>query len=510
MNRRILVGLCVIWCSAFGLIWAVHHFWWKPRQEKAQEQEQIAQRQQTLERTSSHSRYQYSVRFAYDGFSGYAPLRTDLFHDEAAKFGVNVIFSDDGANYQERLKALADGTVDMAVFTVDALIKTTANYKDFPATIVSIVDESKGADAMVAAGKAFPNLDALSDPDVKIVCVPDSPSETLARVVMAHFNLVRLNPNPFEFQDSEEAVYKAYQQTKPTDKKVFVVWEPYTSRIIENPDYRVLIDSSKFRGYVLDVIVVRRDFLLKNENLVEGIVKSYFSTIFAKRNELSEMVTEDSRSLGNPLKEKQVEKLCEAIWWKNTQENFAHFGITSANGIQHLDDICRNTTQVLQKTGAISADPTDGKPNLLYYDGIMRKLFDTSWHPGFAIESVREEKSLLALNDEEWESLHPVGSLQVPRLVFSRGSNKLTTAAETTLAELAEQLKAFPQYYLIVRGNASSDGDLEANLKLSSARAKAAVEWLINNGVDRNRIRAESAKPNGSTTVSFILGELPY
>jgi OOP family OmpA-OmpF porin len=95
-------------------------------------------------------------------------------------------------------------------------------------------------------------------------------------------------------------------------------------------------------------------------------------------------------------------------------------------------------------------------------------------------------------------------------LVFARGTAKITDASEATLMDLSEKLKAWPQYYLIVKGHASSEGDVQANLKLASSRANSAVEWLASHGVDRNRIRAEMDQPNGSTTVAFILGELPY
>ena len=114
------------------------------------------------------------------------------------------------------------------------------------------------------------------------------------------------------------------------------------------------------------------------------------------------------------------------------------------------------------------------------------------------------------MSEEEWSSLKSVGTLSVPRLVFARGTAKLTEASEATLQELSEQLESFPQYYLTVKGNASSDGNLEANLKLATDRANVSSQWLIEHGVDKNRIRAESAKPNGSTTVLFILSEQPY
>jgi flagellar motor protein MotB len=381
---------------------------------------------------------------------------------------------------------------------------------DLEEQVVGIVDESKGADAIVGAGKRYPNIDAMNNPETRIVCVQNSPSETLARVIMAHFNLDRLSPNPFEFVDSMDAVYKKYQQAKPTDNRVFALWEPYVSKVTDNPDYHVLVDSSKFRGYVVDVIVARRGFLVKSEPIVESVIKSYLTTIFNHRAGMLDMVMADAQALGEPLKKEQAEKLVKSIWWKNTQETFCHFGFTSGSGLQSLEDICRNITDVLLRTGAISRDPTGGKPTMWYYDNIMKRLFDNSWHPGFGAESVREERKLGSLKDEEWAQLKPVGTLQVPRLVFARGTDKITDASEATLNELMEKLKAWPQYYLVVKGHASSDGDIQANLALSNARAKAAVEWLVSRGVDRSRIRAESAKPNGSTTVAFVVGEVPY
>ncbi len=288
------------------------------------------------------------------------------------------------------------------------------------------------------------------------------------------------------------------------------MWEPYVSKVCDNPDYHILVDSSKFRGYVVDVIVARRGFLVKNEGTVESIIKAYLTTVFASRNNMLDLVMEDAKATGEPLKKEQAERLVKLIWWKNTQETFAHFGFAQGTGLQSMEDMGRNITDVLVRTGSMSKDPTGGKPTMWYYDGIMKKLFDSSWHPGFGSEDVRQERKLLALSDEEWGKLKPVGTLQVPRLVFSRGTDKLTAASETTLADLAEKLKAWPQYYLVVRGHAATDGDVEANLKLAKARAKSATDWLVDHGVDRNRIRADTDRPNGSTTVAFVLGEQPY
>ena len=46
--------------------------------------------------------------------------------------------------------ALKSGKVQMAVFTIDAYLKAGSEIGEFPGSIVLVIDESKGADAIVA------------------------------------------------------------------------------------------------------------------------------------------------------------------------------------------------------------------------------------------------------------------------------------------------------------------------------------------------------------------------
>jgi flagellar motor protein MotB len=506
--RWVVVGS--VWLVILGCAVFAYQYWFVPRQEHKAEEEAEQQHQEVIDKTSSQSRYKHEVRFHLDAFSGYAGFRAKDFVDECAKYGIKVTLIDDEANYSARFDAFANAKADMGVFTFDALIKASSKAGDIPLTAVGIVDETRGADAAMAAGKAFPNIDALNSSNLKIYCLQDSPSETLGRVILAYFNLDQVTGNPFVYMNSPDELMDAYRKASPTDEKLFITWEPFVSQIDENPDYHAVVDSSKFRGYIVDIIVARRGYLVKNEGVVENVVKAYLTTIFKNRNSMNDLVANDAKQLGDPLTPEQVDKLVQGIWWKNTQENFGHFGFTSGHGLQHAEDICRNITEVLLKTDGIMRDPTDGKYNMLYYDGIMRKLFDTSWHPGFGREDVRQEKALAALSEAEWDQLKPVGTLNVPRLVFARGTSRLSGLSTSTLDDLVDKLTTWPQYYLVVRGNTSAQGDVEANKKLAQDRADSAVEYLVSKGVDRNRIHADVSKPNGSTTVAFILGELPY
>ena len=507
MSKGKILVVSFVWLFVLASVVLVYKVFYIPHKTKVIEKIAIDQKNKILTETGDSSRYDIEISFALDSFSGYSVLRSKEFAEELAYKRIKLNLVDDGANYESRLKKLQSGEVQIAAFTVDALIKTCSNINDLPATIVGIIDETRGADAIVAYKSAFTNVDDLNNKNLKFVLTPDSPSETLARVVMANFNLSALSSDPFiKVKDAEE-VYKIYRKAKPTDKTVFVLWEPYVSKILENPNIHKIIDSSNFKGYIVDVIVVNRNFLFSNKEIVQEFLKCYFKCNYNFRNKMTQLVLDDAKQQGTPVSNKQAEALVAGIWWKNTQENYCHFGLKRGN-VQHIEDIIVNITRVLIKTGGITKDPTDNKPNLLYHSEILAEIDKTNFHPG--IEDVKNDLAELPpLTEGQWKNLQPVGKLEIAQLVFARGTDTLLDSSKQTLDELAATLKTFPQYYVMIKGNASTLGDLDANKALAYSRAKAAEVYLVEKGVHKNRIKSV-AEPTGSTSVDFILGQLPY
>lgn len=455
------------------------------------------------------SRYEHEITFALDSFSGYAVFRSEEFRKELAKKKIRLTLEDDGADYSQRARALKQGDVQLAVFTVDALVKACSELGDPPATIVAVVDETRGADAMVAHKREIPNVDALDDPRTKFVLTPDSPSETLARVVMAHFDLDNLGDEPFREAKDAEDVFRTYQQSKPDLHQVYVLWEPYVAKVLENPNMHVVVDSSRFRGYIVDVIVASPEYLARgNDDVVADFVEAYHRALKEHAGDMVQLVLDDAEAAETPLTPQQAEKLVRGIRWKNTHENYAHFGLEPTEAVQHIEDVIANITRVLTDTKAVPRDPTRGKPNLLYYDKVLARLRKAAF-PDWDEEVRDDRKELEILTDDRWKRLVPVGTMQVPPLVFARGTATLTEQSRTALDDLAKKLESWPQYYLRIEGDASRRGDLEANKALALARAKAAEQYLIQKGISRNRVRAVEKEPSGNTSVFFVLGRAP-
>jgi len=91
-------------------------------------------------------------------------------------------------------------------------------------------------------------------------------------------------------------------------------------------------------------------------------------------------------------------------------------------------------------------------------------------------------------------------------LVQSRDDEKLLNYV---LDQLAEELKT-ANYYVLIRGNASRQGLLEENKKLAAKRAETAASYLISRGISQTRVRAIGVDPSGQTSVTFMLGQMPY
>lgn len=480
--------------------------------------------------TGSDSAYRIGVRVAADSFSGYALLRAPRLKERLAQEGIRLTVLDDGADYAHRMRALARGDVEMAVFPINSFLQCGAREGTIPATIVYVIDETVGADAMVAHASALPGISALNSPEARIVLTPDSPSEFLARVMLASFHLPRFPASDWMIpaKGAEDAL-RQLQESDPSSPRAYVLWEPYVAGALSDPKVHVLLDSAKMKGYIVDVLVARRTFLRDEPEVVRTVIEAYARTVYEHRDTMIDLLLADAKAVGSPVDRPTAERLAQGIEWKNTLENYAHFGLIrdASSPVETLDDILLKIGAVLMKTGALQQDPLAGAPHQLLFTRHLEAMRDDAFHPGRDInildgipatdgdERIRAPRTVRRLTGHEWESLRTVGELRVDPIRFGRGTARLNIQGERVLATLAAHLDSWPSYYLTVIGVAEgSDAQETAALALATARAEAAVASLQKHGVSPDRIRsvARTATSGGSAdrAVLFVVGQLPY
>lgn len=522
-NKKGILLAAMIWVVLLGILAVAAKFYILPYFQK-----------ELIVDTGSESRYRHEIRIAADSFSGYCILRSPIMKKELKTQGIRLTIQDDQANYEARMKALDKGDLEMAVFTIDSFVLNGIRLGKFPASIVMIIDESAGADAIVSHKTAVGSIQDLNHPDAGIVMTPNSPSEFMARTVIAHFNLPHL-PEKWQIEaDGAEAVFRKFETDNPDLKHAYVLWEPWVSRALNAPGAHLLLDSGRIKGYIVDVLTAQRNFLIDHPDLGHAVVKAYLKAAFAytqKDDVMANLIREDAGAIGSdPIDEPTALQLVKKIEWKNTLENYAFFGLTPSqptSEIQHIEEVIANITDVLVKTGTLADNPLKDKVHTLYYDKILKDLKTADFHPGKKVSvieglgpgtgdlnKVRTHSPLKALTSEQWESLVPVGSLRIDPISFARGTARINIQSARDLDALARRLKSWPRYYLNIIGHARAQGDPQANFRLAEERATAAANHLLSTGVDPNRIRPTAAAPSGkageSQSVEFILKQLPY
>ncbi len=464
--------------------------------------------------TGSDGQYDHVVRLGLDSFSGYCVLRSDAFNKRLKEQSIKLVLKDDGANYQSRLKALQRGKIQMAVFPVNSFIQCGAEAGDFPATIAYVLDETVGADAIIAYREDVENIQGLNHRDARIVLTPDSPSEFLARVMLANFNLPEFPEKKWMVHSvGSQDVFKKFEAGAGKKHTAYAMWEPEVTRALRDPRAQVLLDSSMVKGYIVDVLVVERGFLLENYEVVKAFIESYSRTAYLYQDNMTKLVMEDAQATGHTISSEAALEIVKGIQWKNTLENYAHFGLQpSFHSFDNMEDIIIKVTDVLMKTGVFKSNPTEGKLETLYYDRILLEMKSDGFSNQMQEAGMRDRSRLRPLSEAEWNQLKQVGEFKVNPIQFGRGTSRLNVQSQHDLRKLAATLNSWPEYYILVTGQVrAGDGNEQAALELAQSRAREAVQLLVENGVDSDRIRhiAELGVRDSidSQSVSFVVGK---
>ncbi|MDO8424964.1 MAG: OmpA family protein [bacterium] len=490
---------------------------------------------QLVAATSSDSAYAHTLACAADGFSGYAFLRSPAMTKTLKDAGIKLDIRDDKADYAGRMQAMAKGDVDLAVFTIDSFIKAGVKlgytrYEDFPGTIVLVVDQTVGGDAMVAYEEAVPTMEALNHPEGRFMFTPDSPSEFLGRVAYATFSYPLVPEQWYEEADGAADVLKKLKAADPKAKRIYVLWEPYLSEALKIKGVKKLLGSDKCTDCIVDVLVFGRAFAAEHPELVEQVTRAYLSAAHSyqqTQDTLHALLIADAEAGGEKLSAYAAAAIADGIQWKRVRENYIHFGLEEdpQGKIKPLEDLVVYVVGMLEKTGAFPKGTLTGSPTALYFSGTMRALQASNYHPGKKaeiiadlgpgaadLEAARAAADLPALDDAGWAKLAHVGSARVEPISFKRGTAEISEYSQADLDALAGNVSRWSTYYVRIVGSSQAVGDAKANAALAAARATAVRDALVAAGIAETRVRTASVAPSadGRSEVRFEFLQQQY
>jgi len=454
------------------------------------------ERQQKV--TSDATKTQGKIRIAVDNWIGYFPLRSPEMKNLMRRTGWILICEDDKANYAQRMERLNNGEIDLAVATVDSFILNAKRFQ-FPGTIVAVIDESKGGDAILAIKNRVPSLDALKGKtDIRVAFTPDSPSHHLAKATVDHFNVPELLPSGL-LRIETEGSEKALDNLLSRKADVAILWEPDVSRALRHKEIVKILGTEDTERLVVDILLVRRQFSQKKPEVVKLLLSNYFRTLKKYRDNPNLTLSHVKDETG--LSKDGVKSMLKGVRWVNFSENCEKwFGIATPGNYadERLIDTIESTTRILMNSGDFSTNPIpDQDPYRLTNSSFLEELFARGIS-GFTIpksgsSSVESVNSIEArfspLDDAGWKTLKEVGTLKVDPIVFQHGTTELSLLAKQVVDKAVDRLSHYPNFRVVIKGHTGTRGDETENLRLSLDRSEAVVRYLkVTHNVDPNRI----------------------
>jgi outer membrane protein OmpA-like peptidoglycan-associated protein len=449
--------------------------------------------QDKLQRSSSDAAgTRGTIRIGMDNWIGYFPLCSPEMEKNLRQEGYILSCEDDQADYAGRFKKLKQGDLTFAVSTIDAYL-LNGGQSGYPGTIVSVLDESKGGDAIVSRKQALPNLDALKDsPETHIAFTPSSPSEHLLKAVNTHFDLPFFTAENQQWRVETSGSSDALKKLLDGTVNAAVLWEPDVSRALSDPAFTRLIGTEDTDKLIVDILLVERRFSKENPEVVQILLDAYFKTLgfyYANPDQLHRDIKKRDK-----LDAGQIDSMLQGVEWTSLNENSSiWFGTAGSGQRAGLITAIKSALDILIANKDFNKNPLPQQDpyritNRSYVSALANQQ---TGQPENVEKTDTLERPFDNLNDQGWASLKRVGTLKVDPVSFQRSAAILDFDGKKTLDEAAEKLRRYPNFRFLIEGHTGIRGDKKANSQLSLSRSEAVSRYLeITYKIDSNRIRS--------------------
>lgn len=232
---------------------------------------------------------------AGDPWSGYAPFRDPelLTGADHTLAWVEQVCQD------VRAADMDAGRIDFVVTTLDQYLLQAP-----VGTVVGVIDQSLGADALALGTVAHPELDSVDDIPALVdrfaedgrkpvlAYTGSSPSEMLLNELANTTEALRLSD--FELVSVDQSL-TAYDMLGKDEAQLAILWEPDTSAA-RAEGYTISLSSADVPDSIIDVIVASDDLIARDPAAVEAVLGAFYGRMdgyLADRNALTAFYAED-------------------------------------------------------------------------------------------------------------------------------------------------------------------------------------------------------------------------
>lgn len=449
-----------------------------------------------------------TVRLAYDSWAPTGLIHLIPSRGIDARNGYTLQAAYEGAD-RERARKLLAGELDVTSMGLPSFVALQEELPGF-GVIIGYQDQSRGADVLIAK----PHVRTLNDlAGRKIGYSADGfvgifqMDYYLQLVGLTHGDVVA-KPYQSMMDDPECNCQSAADAFRKGEIDALVSWQPDASQILgESPGAHILISTREFRNLISDYWVAAPEFVRERPELVEKFLTSYYETVnFYRANpdfayqKLREVLPADDYpwytdpAIPDAEGEAAIKEDIEGAYLANVTDNLTLFGL--AGQADQFGSLFKQVNTTFLGTRRMKQTLVPAPlVNTSFLPRVAAALPQVS--SDVAVDRRAEQPvDLPKLEAPGVAAAQAVAKIKVDVIYFETGSSRIKPESYPVLDAVAETMRNFPTYYLIVDGHTDSVGSREFNLRLSEDRAKSVIEYLANQGLPTNQFVGRGFGPD--------------
>jgi len=348
---------------------------------------------------------------------------------------------------------------------------------------VMIVDNTRGADAIIAKDPSIRTVEDLAGKKVAMLQFTPSHGMTIDAVDNSSLSARKKQSIEYVFIGAEEGTAGVRAALESGNVDAAALWDPDLSLALRATKGHVVYSTRTASNLIFDVIVCDKRVLDSEEGTaaVQKLVNGWMAGVDAAKADPDGAVealvkTEEFFTLLAKDEGKGfVKKLFDNLLWTGVADNARILGL--AGDTNHYARVYQRFDQIYRAAGAL-ANPKSPvvNPADSFDTRFIRKLYEASTTA--QAEAKKEEVFTEAAREEAVQAA-PAEVTKPVTVNFASGQSALTKRAERTIdTEMVPFIENNGGAYFEISGNTDSTGNAAVNDRLSRARAEAVVEYL--------------------------------
>jgi NitT/TauT family transport system substrate-binding protein len=444
-------------------------------------------------------------------FHGYAPAL--VANGASLKTQPGSIFAQKGVNVefviQDDLPTLAtiftSGAAHCAWRTSDFWAQEQPNLRSagLDARAVMVVDNTQGADAIIARDPAVQRVEDLADKSLALLQYTPSHGMAIDAVDNSSLSARKKTSVKYVFINADEGTAGVRAAFTGGQVDAAALWDPDLSLALKAVKGAHVVYSTKTAtNLIYDVIVCDKRLLddAAQQPALSAFVAGWLAGVdaaeqnpeaaidaLAKTEEFFTMLIKDQgRSFTRDLFKNLV--------WTGLDDNLRILGLVG--GTNHYERVYKRFDGIYRAAGALAnpnapvIDPSDS-----FDYRYVKQLMSAAPK---AQEEAKKPEFTFTTAEQQQVAKQPAALTKPVMVNFGSGEAALTKRAERTIdTDMVPLIENHGSAYFEVSGNTDSTGSRAVNQRLSLQRAEAVVKYLVEQWeFDRTRFRVQGNGPD--------------